>query len=72
MSLNEDVPKRCQLDGCKIKLKLSDYKCKCDMIYCTSHRYPEIHKCTYDFKLEGIRNLEKNLIQVIGQKIEKI
>ena len=55
-----------------MKLKLSDYKCKCNKIYCTSHRYPETHACIYDYKSEGSKILEKNLIKVNGNKIEKI
>jgi len=68
----EKNPKKCQLDGCKIKLKLTDYKCKCNKIYCTTHRFPETHMCTYNYKLDGSKILEKNLIKVNGTKIDLI
>ena len=42
--------KRCPV--CNKKLKLVNFKCKCDKIFCAFHRMPEQHNCLYDFKTE--------------------
>jgi len=42
--------KRCALDGCNKKIKITDFACRCDKIYCNLHRLAESHECTYDFK----------------------
>tara|TARA_Y100000996_G_C22416523_1_gene599550 strand:+ start:73 stop:267 length:195 start_codon:yes stop_codon:yes gene_type:complete len=39
---------------CKKKLKLTDMKCRCGYKFCSSHRLPEQHNCTYDFKKERV------------------
>lgn len=42
--------KRCYFPGCRKKLKLTDMECRCKHIFCSIHRLPEQHKCSYDFK----------------------
>lgn len=65
-------PKRCQHESCKMKLMLADFPCKCKNFYCSQHRYSESHKCTFDYKEQGIKLLEKNLVQVNGSKLNKL
>lgn len=65
-------PKRCQHESCKTKLMLADFPCKCKNFYCSQHRYSESHKCTFDYKDQGIKLLEKNLVQVNGTKLNKL
>jgi predicted nucleic acid binding AN1-type Zn finger protein len=66
------MPKRCECDGCNKKLVLTDFACKCEKYFCSTHRYVNDHKCNYDYKSEGINNLKKQLVQVSGDKLEKI
>jgi predicted nucleic acid binding AN1-type Zn finger protein len=41
--------KRCFLGCCNKKLKLTDIKCgKCNNQYCSSHRLPEVHECSWN------------------------
>jgi len=66
-------PTRCCHDGCKKKLALSDFPCKCGKIHCASHRPAELHQCTFDFK----QNHKMNLLQhmstaVTASKIDVI
>jgi hypothetical protein len=65
-------PKKCECDGCNKKLMLTDIECKCKKFFCVNHRYMTDHKCTYDYRLNGIKELEKNLVKVEGIKFEKI
>lgn len=43
-------PKRCQHKECNKKLGLVKINCKCDLFFCSKHRSPENHMCTYDYR----------------------
>ena len=66
-------PKKCCLEVCKKKLFLSDFQCKCTKIYCSAHRAPEVHSCTFDFKKLGNDELTKRIgSAVVGNKVDRI
>jgi hypothetical protein len=62
----------CSFNECNRKLKLSDYSCKCELIFCRFHRSPESHNCTYDFKenhqkkekIENMKCIKKKVISI--------
>lgn len=66
--------KRCNMDGCKNKLSLIDLSlgCKCEYIYCTKHRLPESHNCTFDHKSNDKKLLEKTVQKCVSDKVTKI
>jgi predicted nucleic acid binding AN1-type Zn finger protein len=66
------MPKKCECSGCNKKLMLTDLQCKCNKYFCMSHRYATEHKCDYDYKTEGLKNLENNLVKVESNKVSKI
>ncbi|XP_043698233.1 zinc finger A20 and AN1 domain-containing stress-associated protein 1-like [Telopea speciosissima] len=45
------VKKRCM--SCKKRVGVLGFKCRCGSIFCSEHRYPEVHACTFDFKAMG-------------------
>jgi hypothetical protein len=47
-------------------------KCHCEKIFCAQHRYAEAHNCSFNFKMEGRKILQKDNPQVIAQKLPKI
>jgi predicted nucleic acid binding AN1-type Zn finger protein len=51
---------RCAKQGCKNKLKLTDFECSCGFRFCVAHRHPEEHSCP---KLEEKRKLHKQQLQ---------
>ena len=51
--------KRCALDGCKKKLKLTDMNCKCKNRFCSIHRLPETHNCSWDPKSKNEMSIYK-------------
>lgn len=55
----ESKKNRCVI--CDKSLGILFFKCKCDpdIKLCTKHRYPEDHKCTYDYVTEGKEKLKK-------------
>jgi len=62
---------RCYYKNCNKRLKLTDYKCKCNNIYCSIHRIPETHDCDFDYK--NSINKEKIIenMRCVSSKIEK-
>ena len=63
---------RCFHSDCKKKLLLSDPTCKCKERYCMTHRMPEDHACSFDYKAAGKSLLEQSNPKVIGQKFDRI
>lgn len=47
-------------------------KCHCERVFCAQHRYAETHNCTYDYKMEGKKILQRDNPLVVGQKLPKI
>ena len=66
------APKRCCAEGCKKKLSLTDFPCKCGKIHCPSHRPSELHQCTYNYRDSQTNELRKTLNEVKAEKISKI
>jgi hypothetical protein len=63
--------KRCS--NCNKRLSLStEYVCKCAGIFCTKHRFPDSHGCTFDHKEHWKKSLEQKNPQVVAEKISKI
>lgn len=58
--------------SCREKLGMFGISCKCGHVYCSQHRMPEDHSCTYDFKSQQKQILEKQNPKVAGSKLEKI
>jgi hypothetical protein len=66
-------PKRCCADGCKKKLGLLDFACRCGQIHCVMHRQAEAHACSFDYQKEHKDLLQKTIGEaVVGKKLDKI
>ncbi|XWS28584.1 hypothetical protein CRYUN_Cryun25bG0082800 [Craigia yunnanensis] len=63
-------PNRCLT--CKKRVGLTGFKCRCGMVFCGTHRYPEQHGCTFDFKGMGKEQIAKANPVVKGEKLQKI
>jgi len=61
--------KRCQLKGCKKKLSITAFDCKCKKRFCNLHIYSENHNCTFDYKTFHRQNLVSGLG---GGEIDKV
>lgn len=46
---------------CNKKAGLTAIECKCGNKYCSKHRYAEEHLCTYDYKENYRKEMEKNM-----------
>ncbi len=63
---------KCANKECNKKLKLTDLKCRCEMIFCISHRLPETHGCNYDYKTSGRCLLNEQNKPCVAKKIISI
>jgi AN1-type zinc finger and ubiquitin domain-containing protein 1 len=58
---------------CNRKLTLStEYVCKCNGLYCSKHKFADMHACTYDHKNEWRKSLTEKNPQVVADKISRI
>lgn len=63
-------PNRCSV--CRKKVGLTGFRCRCGTTFCGTHRYPEIHGCSFDFKSMGREAIAKANPLVKAEKLEKI
>ncbi len=63
---------RCSHQDCNKKLKLIQFKCKCNKVFCMKHKMPEIHNCSFDYT--AIDNLCQKIenSRCIADKIKSI
>ncbi|XP_042493607.1 zinc finger A20 and AN1 domain-containing stress-associated protein 9-like [Macadamia integrifolia] len=64
------VKNRCV--SCSKKIGLLGFNCKCGSTFCSKHRYPEMHNCTFDYKVVGQEAIAKANPRVISDKIKRL
>ncbi len=69
---DRDMEQKLKCHICNKKLGFNSFSCKCDKVFCSKHRYPETHKCDFDFKSDGKNELKKTLIKIEPHKIVNI
>tara|TARA_B110000908_G_scaffold136684_1_gene162025 strand:+ start:922 stop:1203 length:282 start_codon:yes stop_codon:yes gene_type:complete len=52
---------RCALSGCKKKLCLASWACKCERKFCVNHRPASKHACSFDWRNQHADFIKKNL-----------
>lgn len=58
---------------CHKRLNITNiYNCRCGNLFCSAHRYSEVHGCNYDYKTAGRKFLEQNNPLVTAPKLPKI
>lgn len=69
----KSVSQRCHLEGCRVKLSLSQVtcgRCYCGSVYCPTHRHN--HNCLFNYREQAKEEIERNLPLIKGEKIYKI
>lgn len=66
---------KCHL--CRTKITLAESlstKCRCEHVFCSIHRHPEVHKCEAlaQIKQDAVKNLAKTMVPVTGDKLNRI
>lgn len=69
--MNEEKKRKCPV--CFKKIGIFGIECRCGLFFCSLHRYPDQHNCTFDFKQHD-KKLLKEIVQGGGEfkKIQKI
>ena len=52
---------RCAFGGCKKKLSVTDWACKCDKKFCNNHKPAINHGCSFDWKMQQTKFLKNSL-----------
>ncbi|PKA66833.1 Zinc finger A20 and AN1 domain-containing stress-associated protein 1 [Apostasia shenzhenica] len=64
------APGRCT--QCRKKVGLTGFRCRCGLTFCGTHRYPEQHGCSFDFKTAGREAIARANPVVKAAKLGKI
>ncbi|KAJ0657337.1 putative transcription regulator A20-like family [Helianthus debilis subsp. tardiflorus] len=64
------VVNRCS--GCKKKVGLIGFTCRCGEMFCSEHRYSDRHDCSYDYKAAGREAIARENPVVRAAKILKV
>ncbi|KAL1549304.1 zinc finger A20 and AN1 domain-containing stress-associated protein 6-like [Salvia divinorum] len=70
MVAQQPTANRCST--CRKKVGLTGFRCRCGVTFCGTHRYPEKHGCTFDFKSMGREAIAKANPLVKAEKLERI
>ena len=63
----------CNKENCKKRIPLIEWKCKCGGKFCTTHRLPEKHNCTWDYKMTETEKKQKiDLLKCKNNKFESL
>ena len=65
-------PPRNRCGSCKRRVGLTGFTCRCGMTFCGTHRYAEMHACTFDYKAMGKEAIAKANPVIKGEKLNKI
>ena len=65
---------RCKTCRKKIPLMMRGMPCQCGFEYCSAHRLPESHECTFDHRGKHLSNASEKItaMKCVADKVEKI
>lgn len=58
--------------GCKRKVGLMGFRCRCGEMFCSEHRYSDRHDCSYDYKAAGREAIARENPVVRAAKLLKV
>lgn len=58
--------------GCKRKVGLTGFRCRCGELFCWEHRYSDRHDCSYDYKSAGRDAIARENPVVKAAKIVRV
>ncbi|CAL0333562.1 unnamed protein product [Lupinus luteus] len=64
------VVNRCS--GCRKRVGLTGFRCRCGELFCSQHRYSDRHDCSYDYKTAGREAIARENPVVKAAKIVKV
>ena len=58
--------------GCRKKVGLTGFRCRCGDLFCAEHRYSDRHECSYDYKTAGREAIARENPVVKAAKMVKV
>jgi hypothetical protein len=58
--------------GCRRKVGLTGFRCRCGELFCSEHRYTDRHVCSYDYKAAGREAIARENPVVRAAKIVRV
>lgn len=58
--------------GCRRKVGLTGFRCRCGDMFCSEHRYTDRHDCSYDYKAAGREAIARENPVVKAAKIIRL
>jgi hypothetical protein len=58
--------------GCRRKVGLTGFRCRCGDLFCSDHRYSDRHDCSYDYKAAGREAIARENPVVKAAKIVRV
>ncbi|KAJ0836813.1 putative transcription regulator A20-like family [Helianthus annuus] len=58
--------------GCRKRVGLTGFRCRCGDLFCSEHRYSDRHDCGYDYKAVGREAIARENPVVKAAKIVRI
>ncbi|KAL3537380.1 hypothetical protein ACH5RR_000746 [Cinchona calisaya] len=58
--------------GCRRKVGLTGFRCRCGELFCSEHRYSDRHDCSYDYKSAGREAIVRENPVVKAAKLVKL
>ncbi|XP_058744134.1 zinc finger A20 and AN1 domain-containing stress-associated protein 5-like [Vicia villosa] len=58
--------------GCRKRVGLTGFRCRCGDLFCSEHRYSDRHDCSYDYKAAGRESIARENPVVRAAKIVKL
>eukprot|EP00063_Salmo_salar_P008168 XP_013983003.1 PREDICTED: AN1-type zinc finger protein 6 isoform X1 [Salmo salar] len=72
---DSDEPKAARKNrcfSCRKKVGLTGFDCRCGNVFCSMHRYSDVHNCTFNYKADAAEKIRKANPVCVGEKIQKI
>ncbi|PWA82012.1 zinc finger, AN1-type, Zinc finger, A20-type [Artemisia annua] len=58
--------------GCRKRVGLTGFRCRCGELFCERHRYSDRHECSYDYKTAGREAIARDNPLVKAAKLVRI
>lgn len=58
--------------GCRKRVGLTGFRCRCGDLFCAEHRYSDRHDCSYDYKTAGREAIARDNPVVKAAKLVRI
>ncbi|KAE8727458.1 Zinc finger A20 and AN1 domain-containing stress-associated protein 5 [Hibiscus syriacus] len=71
---NDSVEKKSvnRCSGCRKRVGLTGFRCRCGELFCSDHRYSDRHDCSYDYKAAGREAIARENPVVKAAKIIRV